>query len=84
MLTTKKMSKHLVYLVTLRDKLLCLGMIMQMLELPHLLILIALELGHASYLVCKGNLIRSSKGKKDDYLQVHLQLYMPLIISHMW
>jgi hypothetical protein len=32
---------------------------MQMLELPHLLILIALELGHASYLMCKGNLIRS-------------------------
>jgi hypothetical protein len=30
---------------------LCLGMTMQMLELPHKLILIALKLGHASYLM---------------------------------
>jgi hypothetical protein len=29
-------------------------MIIQMLELPCLLILRALEIGHASYLVCKG------------------------------
>ncbi len=38
----------------LKKKLLCLGMIIQMLELPCLLILRALEIGHASYLVCKG------------------------------
>jgi hypothetical protein len=37
---------------------------MQMLELPHLLILIALELRHASYLVCKENLIRNYRGKR--------------------
>ncbi len=46
-------------LEALRDKLMCLRMTMQMLELPYLLILIALELGCASYLLCKGNLIRS-------------------------
>ncbi len=46
-------------LEALRDKLMCLRMTMQMLELTYLLILIALELGHASYLLCKRNLIRS-------------------------
>ncbi len=53
MLMMKRMSKHLKCLIALRDKLLCLRMTMQMLELPYLLILIALELGYANYLVCK-------------------------------
>jgi hypothetical protein len=41
---------------------------MQMLELPHLLILIALELRHASYLMCKENLIRNYRRKKGGCL----------------
>jgi len=43
---------------SLQNKLLCL-VTMQMLELPHILILKVQKLRHASYLVCKGNLIRS-------------------------
>jgi hypothetical protein len=39
-------------------------MITQKLELPQLLILIALELGHSNYLVRKGNLKIKLKRKK--------------------
>jgi hypothetical protein len=59
MLMMKRMFKHLKCLIALRNKFMCMGMIMQMLKIPRLLILIALELRHASYLVCKGNLMRS-------------------------
>jgi hypothetical protein len=59
MLVMKRMSKHLRCLIAPKDKLMCLGMTMQLLELPHLLNLITRELGHASYLVFKGNLVRS-------------------------
>ncbi len=46
----------------LERQILVFGDDMQMLELPHLLILIALELKHANYLVCKGHLIRNYRG----------------------
>ncbi len=59
MLMRKRRFECLKCLVALRDKLLYLGMIAQMLELPHVLILIALKLGHSNYLMCKGNLKRS-------------------------
>jgi hypothetical protein len=52
----------------LERQILVFGDDMQMLELPHLLILIALELKHANYLVCKGNLIRNYRGKRGDCL----------------
>jgi hypothetical protein len=46
-------------LVALRDKFLCLGMIIQILELPCFPIVIALIQGHTSYPMFKGTLIRS-------------------------
>jgi hypothetical protein len=46
-------------LEALKNKFLCMGKTMQMFKIPRLLIFIALKLGHANYVMCKGNLMRS-------------------------
>lgn len=56
-------------------------MTFQMLELLHFLTLLVLKLGHASCLLCKGNLTKR-QGRGGGCLLVLLQLQMPSLISH--
>jgi len=64
MLMMKRRLECFKCLVALRNKLLCWGMITQMLELPHLLILIALELGHSKLLSVQGKPKKKLERKK--------------------
>jgi hypothetical protein len=54
-----------------------------MLELPHLLILIALELGHANYLVCKGKPNKKLEIKKRRLFIGSFTIIDAINISHM-